>query len=395
MIKKHHSRGLDKFIISRMTIKLAQSRYFYGLYLSIVVLSLCLLVEYVCQRIHYSNGLKIPFLIGTVHSIQKSFRPEDFNVLDPHLGYAHGNSEKKVQEFKLRHTWKRGFAIYSKKPLNQLERPIILALGGSTTDPIQYDHSWPEELAKILKDKGLPGTVINGGTGGYSTNQELIKLIRDGIEFAPDVVISYSGINDRGTYGRLPNPMVHKYQREVISELVKRKPPPLLPSTILLLQDYVTSKEGAVVGFTLGVDTLRSLGKWYERNLALMEAVARTSGAEFFAVLQPNAYIGDYEWGADYEKQRGKSAQYIKAVRRLYAEIIDLPKRVDYVYDFTKIFSGVKDAYIQDGVHATLNGNKIVAEHMLNLIVPELLPSSRKSSHRHGAERGLSAHGLQ
>jgi hypothetical protein len=69
-----------------------------------------------------------------------------------------------------------------------------------------------EELSKLLTADGYSGTIVNGGTGGYSSNQELIKLIRDGLEFKPDIVISYSGINDMGKYNELPYPMVHPYQ---------------------------------------------------------------------------------------------------------------------------------------------------------------------------------------
>lgn len=373
MNKTAYSRLLNKFGGSYLTAELAKPRYLYGLYLVVVIFSVCLLTEYICQKILHSRGVETPFFLGTASSIPKAFRPahNDFNTLDPHLGFAHGDAERGVQEFKSRHTWKRGFAIYSKKPLEQLERPIILALGGSTTDPIQYGHSWPEELAKVIKGKGISATVINGGTGGYSTNQELLKLIRDGIEFGPDVVISYSGINDRGKYGRLPNPMVHKYQREVLNQIVQRKPSPLFPSTILLLQNSLNSNEGVVAGYTLGLDTSRSMGEWYERNLSLMEAVARTRGAKFFAVLQPNAYVGDYKWRAEYEKRRGNS-WYVKAVRGLYSEISDLPKRVDYIYDFTNIFSRAEDVYIEDGVHTKLKGNRIIAEHMFELIASKV-----------------------
>lgn len=359
-----------------MTV-LAKSKYFYGLYLLVLVVLVCLLTEYVSQRIHRSKGVEVPFLFGTIRSNQKSFGRDDFTVLDPHLGYAHGETERGVRALKSKYTWMRGFAIYSKKPLDQLDRPIILALGGSTTDPIQYGHSWPEELAKILEEKGIPATVINGGIGGYSTNQELIKLIRDGVEFGPDLVISYSGVNDRGQYGELPNPMVHKYQRKVFSEIIVRKLSPLFPSTILLLQNFLGHDKRTAVGYTLGMDTSRSIGKWYERNLSLMEAVARASDAKFFAVLQPNAYVGDYEWSAEYERQTRKTAKYINSVRELYAEISDLPKRVDYVYDFTKIFSGIKDVYTSDGVHVTIMGNKIIAMQMFQLLTSNVRMGKR------------------
>jgi len=342
-------------------------KYFFPLYLLVVVASILFVLEFISLQINRSGGVEIPFFFGSGGSVQHFRSSDRFGALDPHLGYAYDDGEPSVERFRSRYTWYRGFAIYSNRPLEQLDRPLILTLGGSTTDPLHHDASWPEELAKLLVERGLAGTVVNGAAGGYSTNQELLKLIRDGIEFRPDLVISYSGVNDRGSYGSLPHPMVHRYQRTLLRNLTQSGTAPLVPNTISLLKSLADPDNESQLSYTLGVKTKRSMGEWYARNLSLMHAVTQASGAEFLAVVQPSAYVGNYEWPPDSDKG-GKSAQYVAALRSLYAEIEDLPHQPDYVHSFIGIFDGVEGVYEKDGVHTTHKGNRMIAEDMLELI---------------------------
>src|SRR5262245_21678741 len=161
------------------------------IYVGVVTIAGLFLVEIVSREINLANGIDIPLLkIPSFHGK----KDEQFLTIDPHLGYARGNREKKVSKLQDKYTWIEGLAVYNKKGHPELEHPIILAMGGSTTDAVQSNQSWPEELSKLLAEKGISATVVNGGTGGYSTNQELLKLVRDGVEFDPDIIISYSGV---------------------------------------------------------------------------------------------------------------------------------------------------------------------------------------------------------
>ena len=350
------------------------NRLFFPIYVVVVVASIFLVAEYVSQQINRSNGVELPFFIGSGESLS-AYRSNKFYNLDPHLGYAFSDHEPLVEKFRARYAWHEGFAIYSSVP-KQLDRPLILTLGGSTTDGLSHATSWPEELAQLLREQDIAGTVINGAVGGYSSNQELLKLVRDGIEFRPDLVISYSGVNDRGRYSRLPHPMVHPYQREILSGLTQSRPLPLLPNTIALLRSFGSTDERQL-RFTFGLATERSLGDWYARNLSLMNAVSQASGAEFLAVVQPNAHVGDYEWAADFQKN-GPMAKGVLALQSLYGQIKELPAQIAYVHSFIDIFDGIQGVYRKDGVHTTQKGSQIIAENMLALIrsETELLRSS-------------------
>ena len=190
----------------------------YCFYLVAVTIGGMLLIEFVSQQINAANGVELPFIgFRSGLGAPEPLGGQIFSVLDPQLGFARRNPEASGK-WEKQYYWINGFAVYGRKEA-ALKHPVILTLGGSTTDGIEFDHSWPEELSKILVEKGINGTVVNGGTGGYSTNQELLKLLRDGLEFKPDIIISYSGVNDRGDYGELPYPMVHTHQRDTLNFL--------------------------------------------------------------------------------------------------------------------------------------------------------------------------------
>ena len=288
----------------------------------------------------------------------------EYGTIDPHLGYTHSTDERRVRELNSDFTWLDGFVIYAKDPTN-LPWPVILALGGSTTDGVRIGHSWPEELARTLKERRIPGTVINGGIGGYSTNQELLKLLRDGIEFKPDIVISYSGINDRGKYSELPYPMVHSYQRKLLLTLTGNAKSTVLPSTMALLKSLGLSG-GRSLNYTLGMKTARSQAEQYQHNMELMHAICQSQGCTFDAFIQPFAFY--HSRYATILSREGKGAHYVNSVLALYEGITRLPATHSYVHDATQILEDADDVYENDGVHLNAKGDKVVGDYMFHFL---------------------------
>ena len=97
-----------------------------------------------------------------------------------------------------------------------------------------------------------------------------------------------------------------------------------------------------------------------------------SSGATFYGIIQPNAYVGRGE-------EIGKPEQgKVSKLQDLYRQIADVPVRHPFVHSFISIFDGEEGVYEPDGVHATLKGDHIIAEKVLDLIYPDL--SARKTS---------------
>jgi len=69
----------------------------------------------------------------------------------------------------------------------------ILFLGGSTTF-----QQWPFYFVEILnrKEDKFHYKAINAGTGGYTSQENLIDLIISGFSYQPDMVVAYLPIND-------------------------------------------------------------------------------------------------------------------------------------------------------------------------------------------------------
>ena len=71
----------------------------------------------------------------------------------------------------------------------------IFFVGGSTT----Y-QPWPHLLAELLNrnasQKDRKYIAINGGVGGYTSQENLIDLAISGFSYAPDLVVAYLPVND-------------------------------------------------------------------------------------------------------------------------------------------------------------------------------------------------------
>jgi lysophospholipase L1-like esterase len=334
---------------------------------TVILIAVVELASYGVLRLY---GIDSPLFIDKNMEVKvRGSTREESRIIDPHLGYAHGADEPGVKKITKQFVWRDGFVIYAKE-IKDIQHPVILALGGSTTDGVKYGHSWPEELSKLLIKNGVSGTVINGGVGGYSTSQDLIKLVRDGLEFKPDIVISYSGINDRGEYGELPYPMVHTYQRELFKSIVDTNSsrPKYMVSTITLLKNMTNTQSASDLNFTFGVESQGSYAEQYTRNIELMHAISTSQGADFFAFIQPVAFYNSIHNSSEISKGEG----YKNMVLDLYDQIAVLPDRLEFVYDATQILEQDSDVYKEDGVHLTENGDKVVANYIFRQIEPVL-----------------------
>jgi hypothetical protein len=336
---------------------------------TVITTILFLAVEGAAYYYNFTHDNKTPFLLDKnllARALKGVDEKDTYKLLDHHLGFAKKVDEENEQWLqKNGYRWRSGFIIYSALPDDKLERPIILTLGGSTTDGLKYGHSWPEDLSKLFLANGVPGTIINGGTGGYSSNQELLKLLRDGLSLKPDIVISYSGVNDRGKYSELPYPMVHIYQKNVLENKHQNKSI-IFPSTIELFSRFFGGALASDGGYTFGIESNLTLWEQYIRNMQIMNALSELYGIKFFGVLQPCAFCRSEDvWSG------GKAEKYKKAIRVLYDDLMPRIKRYNFMSDATQLFAGEKDVYKSDGVHLLPRGDKLVAQYMFEKIRTE------------------------
>jgi hypothetical protein len=89
----------------------------------------------------------------------------------------------------------------------------VLCLGDSFVlgYTVGRDDLFVDLLERLWQAEGRPLDVVNGGTEGWSTDQEVVWLERHGLEFQPDLVLLFPYENDlywngELAYGRYPKP---------------------------------------------------------------------------------------------------------------------------------------------------------------------------------------------
>jgi hypothetical protein len=174
----------------------------------------------------------------------------------------------------------------------------IITLGGSTTvDGFVDSDTWPALLEAKLNERyqgKAKVEVINLGVDMASSPTSLIDLAFLGVEYQPDLIISYDGVNDSGLVGRAGiqpdyrnalgryNENYHSVQSWLPGWAFRS----YLVSIISLKLDAISG--GWDIGSqVLKFDRLPPSGnaiegiEYYERNLKLMRAISREYNARF------------------------------------------------------------------------------------------------------------------
>lgn len=337
-----------------------RARLLYAVYLALSVVLILISAE---------------FLSGFLLAQKKRNTDEQYLlVLDPHLGFGYTEQKSPLKKLikaietrgaKVDH----GFITFGSKTADaSASRPTILIMGGSTTDPLYSPDgrlltSWPEFLSEILHQKGKAGTVVTGAVSGFNSSQETFKFVRDGLEFKPDIVISYGGLRENEKNEPLPYPMVHIYQRYVLNYIVDKlanitQSAPLMKNTVALL----TGASAPLYEATFGLPSKNTHAEAWLRNMRVMSAVATTFGAKFCSILQPIAFDRKTDQSQPSDPER---AAFEASTAALREEERGLIAQYPYFLDLTDLFgkSGQNVGVLTpDGVHATEAGNKLVAE---------------------------------
>jgi hypothetical protein len=74
----------------------------------------------------------------------------------------------------------------------------VLALGDSFVEgyTVDVDQTVTQVLEKTLRAPGCPVEVLNGGTAAYSTDQEYLFYLDEGVRYSPSVVLLFAYYND-------------------------------------------------------------------------------------------------------------------------------------------------------------------------------------------------------
>lgn len=291
------------------------------------------------------------------HNSRLTVDREFETMLDPNIGHAYARSDDEYP----------GFVRYEYLG-NTRKKPIrIVTLGGSTT--MSYwikGTSWSEYLSDILKENDIPHVIYCGGVDAYNASSELMKLIRDAIWIRPDIVISYSGTNNKDISYVNKNPFISYYQEDFFEKVASK---------------VKVKVFGRMHSVNYGVVPDVSEFEFFYQQLEMMHAVCEAAGIHYQAFLQPmltdkrKYFDADGElailddWLFDKTKREyvsvpggdRKLQEFLKHAKEFTKAAGE--KRAPWFTDLTKMFDDIDGVYM-DRCHIYDRGNDIAANRI-------------------------------
>ncbi len=308
-----------------------------------------------------------------------------FSTLDPLLGYAHSarfeptelDLKLGLKKFTTEINLKNGFVEYENKiDANPLK---IAILGDSISDPHMFNGNWPFRLHQLLKEKKISHVIYNGAVSGYTSYQQLIKLIRDVYSLDKiDIVIAYTGAAEIPEAGDsvLNYPAIHTYQKFIFDKMAQNftteKKPVILPNMQYILYHLyrvIINPEENFIQF--GVKNTALLQS-YINNLRYMNAVAEINHSIFYHFLEPiRLNDNQIDTAGFVDKNAVASKEVEQKLQQFFSQADVLLKNEKFSHSLYKFFPEDKKMFL-DLFHLNKTGNKLVAEMVFKTITPSL-----------------------
>ena len=327
-------------------------------------------------------------------------------VFHPGVSHAHQIKEfiKNPNTRDLKFNNLSSFEVFGRNEV--LNPPVkVLILGGSTSDPLGTQFSglkgtWVHHLFTNLNlSTDLNYQVTNAGNGGATSSNELTRLVTEIHRNNFDVVISYNGINEiyfqtnkflrkpdnvlssnillqsmedfgviKATDGRLfiSNPLKYAvYTSKTYLHLmnIKRK----------IINKYIFESNKDI---ELAEETKQNLSyaaKVWAKNLTLMDAISRSQGAKYFAILQPTLGLNKNYCSGDkpclLKKDDKVYQSRITKMRFLYEKMRISCSERPYCIDLSSNEEIIStDSLYTDISHPNSEGNRKIAEAIITKI---------------------------
>lgn len=246
----------------------------------------------------------------------------------------------------------------------------IYALGGSTTAPYSSEGNWPKALTDLALERKLGVKVFNGGIGGYSSHQELLKLLRDVLPQKPSIVVSLNGINDFGWHIVEKHPFHTDFQEGVFRQLTDPTAK-IFPNLMELVRRNIKQN---VRGTRFGSEDPSSPVQRWESNVRSMHALSEAHGINHLNFLQPTLGVGNYIptfEEAEALKQMVRplgQTPYVQEANDFYVEARAACRRMDYCVDLVGLFEGKTGLY-KDPRHPNEEGYRIIGKAILETLI--------------------------
>ena len=235
----------------------------------------------------------------------------------------------------------------------------IAVLGASTsTSGYFWFKSWPEFLYEKYTNEHI--TILNGAVEGYTSAQELIKLMRDIVCLKPDLVIVYDGYNDmanQSAFPDMPNIYAISYMKTIM--------------------EYANGRMGNAKNRDIfcGIPSSGNAIEDWLKNIEYMNAICKINHIKFVSFIQPLFYskpkmtlkediILQKKWDFHFGISEAVKDS-VKELRRCAAEI---SRTYEYIFDLSSIFDASDEQIYFDICHVLDKGNAIIADEIYEII---------------------------
>ena len=279
---------------------------------------------------------------NNIDSTQVNQKVLDNWSLDTCCLYDHNYNSESVKN---RFTTLSSYTVFG----NVKCRPLIMTYGGSTTSSI-LGAKWPEYLHEELNDLNIANCVLNGGCGGYNSWNEMNKIARDVPMFRPNIVISFSGINDFIHHISAKNPFVNLRALDELQSLQAFSGLVVPPTTFDHAQLFI-------------------------QRTKQMKALCDVEKIKFIRINQPalashTTYCYDLnaKWMSLYEYNNSNS-KFVTYFKKFYKEIEFLHEsnKLDYLHNEICLFDN-KSRKFADYRHPNSEGYKDIAMRIVSLM---------------------------
>ena len=281
----------------------------------------------------------------------------------------------------------QGIRITPQSELVTEKSPLVVFLGGSAMwgFGVNDANTIPALFAKIAKGRYR---AINFGEPAYNAFQGYLFLklqIINGLR--PDIVVSYDGVNDGYSLRRGLRPFSHVREDQIRTAMKgkDRKNEEVLSFShfflnplkaffseykITVKHDVNNAKNNS---YDLSQERIEQTAKALLESWLSTKDLAEKNGANFIAVLQPNAEVGKpYLKHLNFDKDKLKDR--LTYCNLFYPAVLKLLQAPEYqelsnhVIVLTDAFDREEFIYI-DFCHVSPNGNKIIAAKIYNHII--------------------------
>jgi hypothetical protein len=279
------------------------------------------------------------------------------------------NREDFIFDYRLGHV-RAGSHMYGFDAIGEDGAPRVLALGGyTTTEQARNGLSWADGLYGLFRKDGVGVQILNGDTDGFSSAQELMMFIRDGILLKPRLAICLSGFyNFAYSLGFL------KKRHREYADILREHP----FTTPIQLEFYkeITARMG------LGNDKMHygepnSMPAWelWLFHTDIMHCLCEEFGIRHMVFLQPCAFSGGYaadrdeeaSLSAEYSLSPGELENFRAGFQSMYAGAAEGAKTRDYIVDLSGLYSS--GAY-SDACHIKAERSGELAEAIYRVAAP-------------------------